>query len=65
MRLPPLAAGQFSAPKVVKCSRRFASALLFAGFEGKILSAETFCDVRIPSGYHNRDPPDLSPLALW
>lgn len=33
--------------------------------ERKLLSKETFRDVRIPPGYHNREPLDLSPLALW
>lgn len=30
----------------------------------KCLSGETFSDVRIPSGYHNREPLDWSLLAL-
>lgn len=31
----------------------------------KVLSEKTISDVRIPSGYRNREPLDLSPLALW
>lgn len=30
----------------------------------KVLSEEAFSDVRIPYGYHNREPLDWSPLAL-